>query len=89
MYATAYFQLSSPIISIIHHVYHNFHHSLHQGIFPTWGLDLGLLPYRQMLYPLSHWGSPSFLMIVSLIHKCLHLIVNICFIMFIDVWYFL
>ena len=89
MHVTAYFQLSSPSISIIHHFYYRFYHSFHQGIFPTSGLDLGLLPCRQILYPLSHRGSPSFWMIFSLIHKCLHLIVNVCFITFVDVWYFL
>ena len=29
-----------------------------QGIFPTQGLDLGLLHCRQILYCLSHQGSP-------------------------------
>ena len=33
-------------------------HSLLQGIFPTWGSDLGLLHCRQILYHLSHQGSP-------------------------------
>ena len=28
-----------------------------QGIFPTQGSNQGLLHCRQMLYPLSHWGS--------------------------------
>lgn len=42
-----------PIISIIHHFYHHFYHSFHQGIFPTSGLDLGLLPCRQILYQLA------------------------------------
>ena len=32
-------------------------HFLLQGIFPTQGLNLGLLHYRQMLYCLSHQGS--------------------------------
>ena len=31
-------------------------HSLLQGIFPTEGLNLGLLHYRQILYHLSHQG---------------------------------
>jgi len=38
-------------------------HSLLQGIFPTQGLNLSLLCLqhcRQILYPLSHWASPSF-----------------------------
>ena len=29
-----------------------------QGIFPTWGLNLGLPHCRQILYQLSHKGSP-------------------------------
>ena len=33
-------------------------HSLLQGIFPTQGLNLGLLHCRQFLYHLSHQGSP-------------------------------
>ena len=33
-------------------------HFLLQGIFPTQGLDLGLPHCRQMLYRLSHQGSP-------------------------------
>ena len=33
-------------------------HSLLQGIFLTQGSNLGLLPYRQILYHLSHQGSP-------------------------------
>ena len=30
-----------------------------QGIFPTQGLNSGLLNYRQILYQLSHKGSPE------------------------------
>ena len=33
-------------------------HSLLQGIFPTQGSNLGLLHCRQILYCLSHQGSP-------------------------------
>ena len=33
-------------------------HALLQGIFPTQGLNLGLLNCRQILYCLSHQGSP-------------------------------
>ena len=33
-------------------------HSLLQGIFPTQGWNPGLLPCRQILYHLSHQGSP-------------------------------
>ena len=35
--------------------------SLLQGIFPTQGLNLGLLHCRRILYQLSHQGSPSIL----------------------------
>ena len=35
-------------------------HSLLQGIFPTQGLNPGLLPCRQILYHLSHQGSPCY-----------------------------
>ena len=35
--------------------------SLLQGIFPTQRLNLDLLPCRQILYPLSHQGSPRIL----------------------------
>ena len=31
-----------------------------QGIFPTQGLNPGLLLYRQILYQLSHKGSPKY-----------------------------
>ena len=34
-------------------------HALLQGIFPIQGLNLGLLHNRQILYHLSHWGSPN------------------------------
>ena len=33
-------------------------HFLLQGIFPTQGSNLGLWHYRQILYHLSHQGSP-------------------------------
>ena len=36
-------------------------HSLLQGIFPTQGLNPGLLHCRQILYQLSHQGSPRVL----------------------------
>ena len=35
--------------------------SLLQGIFPTQGLNPGLLNFRQILYQLSHQGSPRIL----------------------------
>ena len=34
-------------------------HALLQGIFPTQGLNLGLPHYMQILYCLSHQGSPN------------------------------
>ena len=34
-------------------------HSFPQGIFPTQGSNLHLLHCRQILYHLSHWGSPE------------------------------
>ena len=34
-------------------------HSLLQGIFPTQGLNPGLLTFRRFLYPLKHQGSPN------------------------------
>ena len=34
-------------------------HTLHHRIFPIQGLNLGLLHNRQILYHLSHWGSPN------------------------------
>ena len=34
-------------------------HTLLQGIFPSQGSSLGLLYSRQILYSLSHQGSPS------------------------------
>ena len=36
-----------------------------QVIFPTPGSNLGLLPYRQILYQLSHQGSPDIFKIPS------------------------
>ena len=36
-------------------------HALFQGIFPTQGSNPGLLHYRQILYHLSHHGSPRIL----------------------------
>ena len=33
-------------------------HSLLQGLFLTQGSNLGLLHCRQILYHVSHWGSP-------------------------------
>ena len=36
-------------------------HALLQGIFATQGLSPGVLHFRQILYPLSHQGSPRIL----------------------------
>ena len=44
-------------------------HALLQGIFPTQGLNLGLLHYSQILYRLSHWGNPVVLRTCLLMHK--------------------
>ena len=44
-------------------------HSLLQRIFLTQGLNLGLLPCRQILYHLSHQGSPICISIY-LIYVC-------------------
>ena len=38
-------------------------HFLLQGIFLTQGLNLGLPHCRQMLYPLSHQGSPRMILL--------------------------
>ena len=41
-------------------------HALLQGIFPTQGSNPGLLHCRQILYHLSHQGSPCFLLILEI-----------------------
>ena len=43
-------------------------HFLLQGIFPTQGSNPGLLHCRQTLYHLSHQGSPSNYLLVSIKH---------------------
>ena len=40
-------------------------HALLQEIFPTWGSNPGLLNCRQILYQLSHQGSPRILELVA------------------------
>ena len=47
-------------------------HSLLQGIFPTQGSKSGLLHCRQIIYQLSHQGSP--------IYVCMymHIYINVC-----------
>ena len=47
-------------------------HSLLQGIFPTQGPNLGLLHWRQILYHLSHQGSPLQIPNPSLIMRRKH-----------------
>ena len=51
-------------------------HALLQGIFPTQGLNLGLLHCRWFLYHLSHQGSPPYMpswnfFVNSFVQKCL------------------
>ena len=47
-------------------------HALLQGIFPIQGLNPGLLNCRQILYSLSHQGSPGqFLYLMLNIHSFL------------------
>ena len=36
---------------------------LSRGIFPTQGLNPGLLHCRQILYCLSHWGCPIYIIV--------------------------
>ena len=52
-------------------------HSLLQGIFLTQGSNLGLLPCRQLLYRLSHQGSPQGrVMALARVATVLHMFVN-------------
>ena len=53
-------------------------HFLLQGIFPALGLNTGLPYCRQILYQLSHKGSPDNIFIVIMMQK---LIINIIKIM--------
>ena len=46
-------------------------HSLLQGIFPTQGMNPGLLHDRQILYQLSHQGSPKSKMFLGKCHIAL------------------
>ena len=46
-------------------------YSLFQGIFPTWGLNPGLLHQRQILYHLSHQGSPTYCIAQGIIFNIL------------------
>ena len=47
-------------------------HSLLQGIFPTRGWNLGLLHCRQILYHLSHQGSPDVINTIQLSSDTVH-----------------
>ena len=51
-------------------------HALPQGIFPTWGLNLGLLHCRQILYPLSHLGMQIFRAWVEATADCSQIVVE-------------
>ena len=51
-------------------------HCLLQGIFPTWGLSLGLLNCRQTLYHLSHQRSPIVYVIIELVKFSLLVIIH-------------
>ena len=57
--------LCNPMDYTVHGIlrpeYWNGSHSLLQGIFPTQGSNLGLLHCREILYQLSHRGSPRIL----------------------------
>ena len=48
-------------------------HSLLQGFFLTQGSNLGLLHYRQILYHLSHQGSPTLLSVLFFFFAALDL----------------
>ena len=48
-------------------------HSLHQGIFPTQGLNLSLLHCRQILYPLSHQGTSGTMYYLKILYWFLKL----------------
>ena len=45
-------------------------HFLLQGIFPTQGLNLGLLNYRQILYDLGHQGSLWLMPVAVTLERC-------------------
>ena len=49
--------------------YWNGCHFLVQGIFPTQGLNLGLLPWQGDSLPLTHQGSPRHLHTLNLLHQ--------------------
>ena len=50
-------------------------HALLQGIFPTEGLNLGLLHCSQILYHLSHQGSPNIPIFGCIFTHCVQLFV--------------
>ena len=47
-------------------------------IFPTQGLNLGLLRRRQTLYHLSHKGSSRSLLVISFIYSSVYMSISIC-----------
>ena len=64
--------LSDPMVYTVHGVDS---HPLLQGIFPTQGLNPGLRHCRQILYQLSHQGSPLFVWTEKLLLKSMTIIV--------------
>ena len=56
-------------------------HSLLQGIFPTQGLNPGVLQWRQILHHLSHQGSPDILF-TSLVKQFLKICNKVCWSLF-------
>ena len=53
-------------------------HFLLQGIYPTQGLNPGLLHCRQILYRLSYQGSPLYYTVSSYQLSVLHIVVDTC-----------
>jgi len=53
-------------------------HSLLQGIFPTQGLSLGFLRCSQILYHLSHQGSPLTSLEMILKADLMAIVANFC-----------
>ena len=51
--------------------------TLLHGIFPTQGLNLGLLRCRQSLYHLSHKGSSRSLLVISFIYSSAYMSISI------------
>ena len=57
---TVAYQAPPPSMEFSRQEYWSGLHFLLQGIFPTQGSNLGLLPCRRTLYQLSHQGSLSY-----------------------------